>query len=390
MGRGVGRNMADGKRKLLVLLLLLAVTLYVILLACRRSQARPSNVPSTAVLVNGDYIDCNSGTVERPCTVYDGSNGDVLGRDPMEERLRAQASAKSGSAIDCGRTSMGATAAGISECAQMAFRNGKPFFFRTDTGWSNYGLAGDAYGNVSWIVYDIRGLPPVVASRFSQLFDEYHTGVTSCIRPIKLEKGEEGLLGCVTPINEEASAAAARQRPMESTVCAVLENPAAFNNKLVRLHGHVFVNFEYSFLFGDGCSGAMWFDYSGNGGPPGLVMYVSGQGEPGAEDADGKRILPIPVKLVRDRNLEHFERLMQSRSGTAEHSRRANGFPFHQVRATFIGRVDGVSPEVHAYHLNPPEGRRRDFLGFGGMGGYDARFVMQSVENDAVLEKRGP
>jgi hypothetical protein len=179
---------------------------------------------------------------------------------------------------------------------------------------------------------------------------------------------------------------------VETTVCAVLENPEAFNNKMVRLQGRLFVNFEYSVLSGDGCSGAIPFDYAGDdGGPPGLAIFYTfpaGVGEPGAEDADGKRILPIPVKLVRDRNFDRFERLMRSSSGT--HKRLRTGFPFHRVRATFIGRIDGVSPEIHAYHLTLKGGERPYYLGFGPGGFYEAAFIMQSVEGDAVLEERAP
>jgi len=388
--------MSEKHSKLVALLLLVAAAaVCVILLSCRRTQTRPANVPGSAVLVNGDYIACvprvpEEGEInEHPCTVYSGSTGEVMGRDALEERLRDIASRKGDSAIDCGRM----PDSRVSQCVQTAFQNRKAFFARYDGAWaSTYGLAGDAEGNVSWIVHDLRGFSPVVAGRFTQLFDAGHTKVTSCVPPIKLGYTGQGVLGCITPINEAASALAAQQKLVETTVCAVIENPAAFNNKLVRLHGHLWVNFEYSRFSGDGCSGVIWFDYPGNDGPPGLVLYPDGGAGPGAEDADGKRILPVPVKLVRDQNLDRFEKLMKSRgsAGNDLKSIESCGFPFHQVSATFIGRIDSVSQEIHAFHLKPSGRAWRDMLGFGTMGFYDAQFVMQAVENDAVLEKHCP
>lgn len=381
-------NMAESRRKLLALLA--AAALCVIALSCRETQIRPANVPATAVRVNGDYIACvprlpeEAEVNEHPCTVYSGSTGQVMGRDALEERLRDVASRKGGPVIDCGEASTRTPDAHMSECVQKAFQNGTAFFVRYDTARAfSHGLAGDADGNISSVVFDLRGFPLVVANRFTQLFDANHTAVTTCVRPITLAI-EDGELGCITPVNEAASAmAAAQQTPVETTVCAVLENPAAFNNKIVRLHGHVWINFEYSRLTGDGCSGVIWFEYPGTSGPPGLVLYPGGGAMPGAVDADGKRILPVPVPLVLDSNLVRFERLLHARGKPGE--RPKSGFPFHEVSATFIGRIDGVSQEIHAFHMNPSGGDTR-FLGFGPMGFYDAQFVMSSVENDAVLE----
>jgi hypothetical protein len=80
-----------------------------------------------------------------------------------------------------------------------------------------------------------------------RLMDDNHTRVTDCIKPIRLEATEQGWLTCVTPINEQASAIAASQQPINTTVCAVLENPSAFNNKMVRIHAYYWGNMEFHF-----------------------------------------------------------------------------------------------------------------------------------------------
>lgn len=68
----------------------------------------------------------------------------------------------------------------------------------------------------------------------------------------------------------------------------------------------------------------------------------------------------------------------------------ADTWTFYRVAATFTGRIDAVPDDVHAFHLKRKDTGRADFVGFGQMGLFDAQFVLQSVENDAVLEKFPP
>jgi hypothetical protein len=189
----------------------------------------------------------------------------------------------------------------------------------------------------------------------------------------------------------QPSRIAAQQRPIDTTACEILAHPSAFNNKMVRIHGDYSGNFEYSAL-NDGCSQSMWFAYANGGGPPGLLAYVSGGAREGDEDADGRYVLPVPVKLVKDANFRRFEKLMRARAEADARSDKedAKNYVDHRVSATFVGRVDGVADDVHAFHLKRGEQSRADFLGFGMMGMFDARFVMQSVEGDAVLKTDGP
>jgi hypothetical protein len=179
---------------------------------------------------------------------------------------------------------------------------------------------------------------------------------------------------------------------MDTTVCAIINHPAAFNNKMVRIHGYVSGNFEYSELGADGCSGSIWFAYGGGEGPPGLVAYVNGGARPGAEDDEGRLILAIPVKVIQDASFRRFEKLMKARVEADEQSKKENpnSYVFHRVSATFTGRIDGVLRQCTCFHLKRKDMDRADFLGFGQMGLFDAQFVLQSVEHDAVLEKSPP
>jgi hypothetical protein len=171
-------------------------------------------------------------------------------------------------------------------------------------------------------------------------------------------------------------------------VCQITQNPSAFNNKMVRLRGHVFVNFEYSTIDGDGCSDGLWFTYGDGSGPPGLVAYVSGGAQPGAEDANGEYVPPIRVRVVRDSNFTKFQRMMAAAVSADSRGAKSSSdeFVYHQVTATFVGRIDAVSPEIHALHQKRSPTDKADYLGFGQMGLYDAQLVVKSVERGATLE----
>lgn len=435
------------RKGLSLLTLLLA---YVAFIGCGQAHRWPRNVPSSAVYVDGVFIDCSVEKAhnENRCTVFKDGTGEILadgffgagdpptavekpelayvgytndggpgpaillrnsrvlslvnasGGDPtnrlIRERLQSLASTDRQDATDCGDTAMDKPDASVSSCIQTAFASRKSFYARYfDDGnirYISYGLASDPAGNVFEVVYNRSGLLNFNLGKNEQVFDDYHIRVRECIKPVTLGKTEEGMIACVTTINAEASAAAAHQKRIDTTICEILKDPSAFNNTIVRVRGHFSGNFEYSVLSGNGCSGSIWFAYSGDGGPPSLVAYVAGGALPGAVDSEGRRILPVPVKLVEDKRFRRFEQLVKA--GAVADARPQGDDPtkfvFHQVTATFVGRIDAVSPDIHAFHLKRKDADRADFLGFGQMGLFDAQFVLQSVESRAILEKESP
>jgi hypothetical protein len=301
------------------------------------------------------------------------------------ERLQALSTRGGSQVVNCGFTGVNHPENSVAACGQSAFGQHRPFLLGYEysadgeTVQSGYGLAGDATGNVFAVNYHSRGFPPVALNRHMQLMDGNHSRITECIKPTTLNTTPRGLLACVASIDQEQSDMAARQKPVDTTVCAILANPPAFNNKMVRIRGRYSGNFEYSELSGDGCSGLLWFAYPGGGGPPNLAAYVSMSNMLGSKDAEGKRILPVPVVLVRDSKLERFEALVQTHTG------RYGPLTDQRVTATFIGRIDAVSNEVHDYLKRQPS-EKRFGLGFGQMGSFEAQFTLESVEDDAALQ----
>jgi len=291
------------------------------------------------------------------------------------KRLQEISGGGGGQVVNCGFTGLNHPDNSVTECGQRAFGQHRPFFLGYEyrvwdepVQWG-YGLAGDATGNVFAVSYRDRGFPPVAINRHMQLMDDNHNRVVECIKPISQT------LGCVTPINQEQSDIASHQKPADTTICAILANPAGFNNTVVRIRGSFVGNFENSALNDPACHGELWLRYGGST----LVASVQPTDVPGSEDSEGKRILPLPVVLVRDSKFERFEALVRTNTG------RYGPSTDQRVTATFVGRIDGVSNEVHDYYQKQPL-ERRFWLGFGHLGSYEAQFTLGSVEDNATLQ----
>lgn len=189
------------------------------------------------------------------------------------------------------------------------------------------------------------------------------------------------------------------QAPIETSVCKIVNDPSAFNNKLVKVRGYVSGNFEYSILADEACpDNGIWFTFADGSGPPWLAIAVRGKGMPGGRDSKGRATAPVSVRLIRDSN---FEELKHYWAISAKGEACADGIPpalppdctTYRVTATFIGRVDGVSKGVHAAHLKKSSQDPIDGRGFGNMGMFDAQIVVQSVEkvvaeDESVIRKR--
>jgi hypothetical protein len=268
------------------------------------------------------------------------------------ERLRT---ISGNDATDCGTTSSKNPATSVSACGLNAFQDHKAFFlgFYPDEEVPSfaYGLVSNSAGDVFAVTYKLWRFPAVAPNRHTKLMDDNYTRISQCPKPVTLDKTTEGLLACMATVNREESDRVADQTPVDTTVCAVLDNPVVFNNRLVRIRGNFSGNVEYSRLSADGCNGALWFGYGDAGGPPSLAISVSGEARPGSEDSQGKLILPVPVRVVHDAKLKRFEKqtVAMAKADADWERKHPNNFVSHCVTATFIGRIDAVSPEIHEF-----------------------------------------
>ena len=202
------------------------------------------------------------------------------------------------------------------------------------------------------------------------------------------------ILGIAVPLaNGQKNTKKPQPGPVETTVCKVLGDPSGYNNKLVKVRGWVSASSEYSLLVDERCdTDPMWLAFGDGSAPPQLEAIVNRTGTAGGRDSKGRQIPLIPVHLIRDANymqLMHY--LALSTKGKACADERPLAFPpdctTYRVAATFTGRVDGASNQVHEAHRKRSSADQIDGKGFGHMGMFDAQIVVQSVENvGAVAE----
>jgi hypothetical protein len=184
----------------------------------------------------------------------------------------------------------------------------------------------------------------------------------------------------------QQAASKQQQSPIQISVCKIANEPSTYNNKLVKVRGYVRTSFENSVLLDERCpDNGIWFVFADNSAPPESVATLAGKTTPGNRDSRGRIAPTVPVRLIRDLNLEELEHYLAI---SAKGEACADGPPpalppdctTYRVTATFIGRVDGVSKEVHAAHLKRSSQDPVEAKGFGHMGMYDAQIVVQSVE----------
>jgi hypothetical protein len=96
-------------------------------------------------------------------------------------------------------------------------------------------------------------------------------------------------------------------KPVETTVCRILDDPTAYNNKLVKVRGYVSGGFESSVLLDEQCSNdGIWFVFADGSGPPELVISTLGKGTPAAGIPKDEQHRPFPYASLRTQTLINF------------------------------------------------------------------------------------
>jgi hypothetical protein len=198
------------------------------------------------------------------------------------------------------------------------------------------------------------------------------------------------LFSCAPPDLGQTAPNSAIQKPIEASVCKILENPSTYNNKLAKVRGVVRVGAEYSVLEEQSCSEGVWLVLSSSGAP-GMETTVQGKGSPGGKNAKGVRIPAIRIQLVQDSNYSELVHYLDvSAKGETCAEAPPPEFPpdcrTYKITATFTGRIDGVSKQTRAARLRRSAEATDDGNGFGHMGLFDAQLVVQSVENVVAVD----
>lgn len=181
-----------------------------------------------------------------------------------------------------------------------------------------------------------------------------------------------------------ALACGASAQAVDTTVCAVLKDPASFNGKTVRIKGTVVASFD-QFIITDGDCGkdadGIWLAYpQGTKAKSGPVMMVevapahnfAGTAAPGARPA---------VTLTRDKAFKQFDSSLAQKH--EQFGVLCLDCPRYRVQATLVGRLDGVAD---ATVQRDAKGKITGLGGFGNLNAYPARLVLESVTDVAPKE----
>lgn len=139
------------------------------------------------------------------------------------------------------------------------------------------------------------------------------------------------------------------------------KNPAAFDNKLVRLRATLAGNFEISALRDpdDKDCDFLWFTYPGSG--PEAMVSVSG-------------LLPTQprpaVRLRNNRQFKRFRKLVDAKMYPRQQRAICEGCNRYEVTADMVGLIEFASPGH----------------GFGHMNGFPVQFVLQSIRQTWVKD----
>jgi len=156
--------------------------------------------------------------------------------------------------------------------------------------------------------------------------------------------------GCAHPVESSV--------PLKASLCDILQNPGAYDDRLIEVSGKVTRGFE-SFTLSDGCnikSAHVWLELGGKTGSQ--VMYCCGV----AVDPARKKSLVVDgivTSLVQDARFQEFQKQTLVKTG------------YGQTRATLIGRF--FSGRKRTY----PGGTY--WVGYGHMGFFSLLVIQQVV-----------
>ncbi len=167
---------------------------------------------------------------------------------------------------------------------------------------------------------------------------------------------------------------------VDATVCDILQNPASFNGKIVRVKGTVSASFDRFAIEGANCGqhvDGIWLSYpegtKGKAGPVAVVELQPAHNFAGTLDSATR----TPVALDKSKDFKQFDSLLAAQF---KEDSMCLGCSRNKVNATLVGRLDGVA-RAGVHHDST--GKIANWTGFGNLNAYSARLVLQSVSDVA-------
>jgi hypothetical protein len=172
---------------------------------------------------------------------------------------------------------------------------------------------------------------------------------------------------------------------VDTTVCAILDNPQSFNGKIVRVKGTVYAGFDQFVVKGADCginvNKNIWLSYpegiKAKAGPAVMVHLQP------ARNFAGDVPVVQRTAVTLDKNNKDFKQFDSLLATPFKKGGMCLGCNRYEVTATLVGRIDAVEKAAIAYDK---AGKIIGFGGFGHMNAYSARLVLESVSDVASTE----
>jgi len=173
-----------------------------------------------------------------------------------------------------------------------------------------------------------------------------------------------------------ASACCLHAQAVSTTICDILKNPVSFNNKIVSIKGTVSAGMDFFVVKDPSCGlnvNAIWITYpektKAKAGPAAVVLLQPARNFAGTVTAQNR----TPVTLQKDGEFKKFDSLLSDAHD--EGNGLCMGCVQNDVTAALVGRIDGVA----SADITRSGSKITGLGGFGNIGGYPARIVLQSV-----------
>jgi len=193
-----------------------------------------------------------------------------------------------------------------------------------------------------------------------------------------------------------SSWAADADDPIATSLCEILKNPEQFDGKIVRVRATVVLAFETSLLKDNGCGSnasvwASWEDDPTSPTPDVEYAYLKSRAD--LQNPASLRWNPVEsyprIKLKADSEAKKCGTYANLRFRPRHGKLCVDGCPSYSVTATFTGRLD-FHDRLKAYRY--PNDNRKVWSkesGFGHLGAWDERLVVESV-SEVVVVKNDP